>query len=101
MFIYKIFTEEEHNLFISHGSTIGSHIDKEDGFIHFSFRSQLLDTIKKHYSYQKKLYISTFNISLFKSDLKWELSRNKEYFPHYYGSLSKKDLVYTFTLKNY
>ena len=100
MFIYKIFTEEEHNLFISHGSTIGSNIDKKDGFIHLSVRSQLLETIKKHYFYQKKLYISSFFISLFKPDLKWELSRNKEYFPHYYGSLSKKDLVYTFTLEN-
>ena len=100
MFIYKIFTEEEHNLFISHGSTLGSNIDKEHGFIHLSVRSQLLDTIKKHYFYQKKLYISSFFISSFKSNLKWELSRNKEFFPHYYGSLSKKDLVYTYLLEN-
>ena len=100
MFIYKIFTEEENNLFIFTGYTSGSQTDDRDGFIHLSARHQLSDTINKHFQHLKTIYIYSFHISSLDKNLKWEKSRNEEYFPHYYAHLLLEDYTYSFKIKN-
>ena len=100
MFIYKISPKEEYKLFISKGYTEGSMADKEEGFIHLSTRTQLYDTINKHFSNLKILFISSFFINPMDTNLKWEISRNSEFFPHYYGILYMKDRIYSIRIQN-
>ncbi|MFL2802426.1 MAG: DUF952 domain-containing protein [Paracoccaceae bacterium] len=100
MLIYKVFTEEENNLFISNGYTNGSQADYRDGFIHLSARHQLLDTINKHFNHLKTIYIFSFYINSLDKNLKWEKSRNEEYFPHYYAHLLLEDNIYALKIKN-
>ena len=45
-------------------------------------------SIYKHFYDERNLYISAFNFNSGDTNLKWEISRNGEYFPHYYGILS-------------
>ena len=100
MFIYKILTEEENNLFISTGYTSGSQADNNDGYIHLSARHQLLDTINKHFHHLKTIYIYSFYINSLDKNLKWEKSRNEDYFPHYYSHLLLGDYIYSLKIKN-
>tara|TARA_A100001234_G_scaffold57684_1_gene49556 strand:- start:1207 stop:1509 length:303 start_codon:yes stop_codon:yes gene_type:complete len=99
LLIYKIFTEEEKKLFISEGYTNGSLVDIQDGFIHLSEKSQLFETINKHFNHLEIIYIYSFFLETLTTNLKWEISRNGEYFPHYYGPLSLKDNVYYVKIK--
>ena len=99
MFLYKIFTEEENKLFLAKGFTKGSMVDDRDGFIHLSAKGQLFETIYKHFKHLETIYIYSFFMEALNTNLKWETSRNGEYFPHYYGPLSLKDNVYYVKIK--
>ena len=99
MLIYKVFTEEENKLFIAKGYTKGSLVDIKDGFIHLSEKDQLFETINRHFNHLKTIYVYSFFMESLDSNLKWEISRNGEYFPHYYGVLSLKDMIYFVKIK--
>ena len=99
MLIYKVFTEEENKLFIAKGYTKGSLADIKDGFIHLSEKDQLFETINRHFNYLKTIYVYSFFMESLDTNLKWEISRNGEYFPHYYGVLSLKDMIYFVKIK--
>ena len=98
MFLYKILTEEENKLFIAKGYTKGSMADDQDGYIHLSAKGQLFETINKHFSHLETIYIYSFFLESLDTKLKWEISRNREYFPHFYGLLSLKDTIYSFKI---
>ena len=99
MFLYKIFTEEENKLFIDKGCTKGSMADHQDGFIHLSAKGQLFGTINKHFNHLETIYIYSFFMESLNTNLKWEISRNGEYFPHYYGLLSLRETIYFLKIK--
>ena len=63
----------------------GSKIDQNDGFIHFSTSAQLKGTFAKHFRSKSQLYLLEVNID--NLDIVWEVSRNKESFPHLYQPL--------------
>ena len=99
MFLYKILTEEENKLFIAKGYTKGSMADDQDGYIHLSAKGQLFETINKHFNHLETIYIYSFFMESIETNLKWEISRNREYFPHFYGLLSLKDTIYSVKIK--
>ena len=99
LFLYKIFTEEENKLFLAKGFTKGSMVDDRDGFIHLSAKGQLFETINKHFNQLETIYIYSFFIGTEDTNLKWEISRNGEYFPHYYDLLSLRDTIYFLKIK--
>ena len=63
----------------------GSKIDKNDGFIHFSTAEQLKETLEKYFKSESQLYLLEVNAD--DIDLIWEVSRNKQLFPHLYEPL--------------
>ena len=100
MLIYKLFSEKEYKKFLEISFFEGSQADNEDGFIHLSTRSQIWGTIYKHFYDERNLYISAFNFNSVDTNLKWEISRNDEYFPHYYGKLLLRNYVYSIKIIN-
>ena len=100
MLIYKLFSEKEYKNFVEESFFEGSPADNEDGFIHLSTRSQIWETVYNHFYDEKNLYISAFNFNSLDTNLKWETSRNNEYFPHYYGTLLLRDYVYSIKITN-
>ena len=100
MLNYKLFSEKDYKKFLKESFFEGSAADNEDGFIHLSTRSQIWETVYKHYNYERNLYISAFNFNSSDTNLKWDLSRNDEYFPHYYGKLLLRDYVYSIKIIN-
>tara|TARA_B100000900_G_C20471636_1_gene671652 strand:+ start:276 stop:581 length:306 start_codon:yes stop_codon:yes gene_type:complete len=86
-FVYRVFKKNEFEKFKEKKSFSGSLLDKKSGFIHLSTKQQIFGTIKKYYSEEKSLKIVKFKISDLKHKLKWEKSRNEDFFPHFYGTL--------------
>jgi uncharacterized protein (DUF952 family) len=85
--IYKIFRADEWAAFEAEGRFEGSEADRQDGFIHFSKLDQLRETLSKHYSGEMRVAIAAFPADAFGQDLKWEVSRGGEKFPHLYAPL--------------
>lgn len=60
---------------------------KEEGFIHFSSKEQVIPSATKHYKEADSLVILAVPEKRVKAHLKWEKSRNDELFPHLYHKL--------------
>lgn len=64
---------------------IGMPIDAQDGYMHFSTASQLLETLRLHFAGQSGLLLLAVKTADFGDNLVWEPSRGGELFPHLYG----------------
>lgn len=87
-FVYKVCSKKEWKDASEIGYFSGSEVDKKDGFIHLSTKSQIEVTVSKHFSGQKNLLIIQFEEDKLVNQLKWEISRNGQLFPHYYGNIN-------------
>jgi len=59
--IYKVCSNSEWEKALEEGFYKGSEIDIKDGYIHFSTKEQLKETVDKHFKKQENLIIITFN----------------------------------------
>jgi uncharacterized protein (DUF952 family) len=86
--IYKILRQEEWSTALESGVLIGSPIDIQDGFIHFSCRDQVEETARKHFKSETNLFLLEVDENdLSDTCLKWEKSRGNQLFPHLYDTL--------------
>ena len=65
----------------------GSPDDLRDGFIHFSTREQLKETIARHFRGERELVVLEVDADALGDKLRWEPSRGGALFPHLYGEL--------------
>ena len=93
MLIFKLFRKDEWLKFKTSGKTDGAPIDVSDGFIHFSKASQVKETAAKHFKGEKDLILVSCDADNLESDLKWEVSRGGDLFPHLYRKLLLKDII--------
>lgn len=91
--IHKILTEDQWSTFARAGHFDGSAHDRRDGFIHMCSGPQLQGTLDKHYADVQKVYLVSFMATGLGNDLKWEISRGGEKFPHLYIGLPFSALV--------
>ena len=96
--VYKVCSKDEWDQAIINQFYSGSDVDNKDGFIHLSTKKQLHETVTKHFRGNKNLIIISFSIKKIQDKLKWEVSRNGELFPHYYGNLEIKCAENTYNL---
>jgi len=85
--IYKICRKGEYDAARLAGRFTGSPDDKRDGFIHFSTHTQIRGTLAKHFPGETDLHVLSVNAERLAPDLKWEVSRDGEKFPHLYREL--------------
>ena len=83
--IYKICTKEEWDEAKKLNVFFGSQIDKRDGFIHLSSGDQVNETARFHFNGKEGLIL--LEIKTDKLKIKWEKSRDNNFFPHLYSSL--------------
>jgi len=93
MLIYKIFRADEWAELSANGATQGAPIDRTDGYIHFSTAAQAPETAAKHFAGIDGLFLITCSASDLGDDLKWEVSRGGEKFPHLYRELRLEDVL--------
>ena len=85
--VYKICSKNEWENAVTEKFYTGSEVDNKDGFIHLSTKEQVKVTVLKHFLGQKNLLIIQFEVDKLKTKLKWEISRDNDLFPHYYGHI--------------
>ena len=87
MQIFKILLPQEWRELQRDRETAGAPIDLQDGYIHFSTAAQLRDTAAKHFTEEKEIFVLAFDTDQMEDQLKWEVSRGGDLFPHLYGHL--------------
>ena len=90
-FIYKVC---DRNLWLESlkvGVFVGAEIDLNDGFIHFSTADQLQETLERYFFGQKNLML--LKVETNKLQIKWELAREHDLFPHLYDDLPLNCIV--------
>jgi uncharacterized protein (DUF952 family) len=85
--IYKVMTETAFEACWRQGHLEGSADDLRDGFIHFSAAHQLAATLVKYFQGQEGLVLLAIDPDRLGPELKWEISRGGEPFPHLYTPL--------------
>ena len=77
----------------------GSDEDSIDGYLHFSTAKQVVASANKHRKGEKNLLLLEVDTQkLINSDLRWEIARQGDLFPHIYGSLDKFAVARVFEL---
>lgn len=84
---YKVLQLSEWETLSQTGTFTGSPVDISDGFVHLSDAHQLQGTLDKHYRDNVPVIIAEICKSACGSELKHEISRGGQAFPHLYASL--------------
>ena len=85
--VYKILREPEWAAAQKTGTFGGSPDDLSDGFIHFSAADQLCATAEEHFVGENALILLAIDAERLGADLRWEVSRGGQKFPHLYAGL--------------
>jgi uncharacterized protein (DUF952 family) len=73
----------------------GSAHDRADGFLHFSTRAQLAETLRRYYAGQDDLILIAVNANALGAALRWEYAPSRgEDFPHLYGPLPRVSVIW-------
>ncbi|MCV6601317.1 MAG: DUF952 domain-containing protein [Cohaesibacter sp.] len=94
--IYKICPQALWDAAQQSGQFEGAPVDLEDGYIHFSTASQVVETAGKHFKNQSDLLLLCVSIQKIQEgphSLKWEASRGGDLFPHLYGPMALSAVV--------
>lgn len=84
--IYKVLTAEQLAA-VEAGGLMQAPVDVADGYVHFSTSRQVQETLSKWFKGQKGCVLVSVNGEDFGPDLKWEVSRGGDYFPHVYSEV--------------
>ncbi|TPJ35277.1 DUF952 domain-containing protein [Mesorhizobium sp. B2-6-5] len=92
--IYKITPQALWREAEANGRFTGAPIDVADGFIHFSTAAQVAETAAKHFSGQTDLLLVAIDGIGLGDALKYEVSGGGALFPHLYGVLDLKAVLW-------
>ncbi len=96
-FIYKICKTSEWTSAKKKGKFIGTKKDMEDGFIHFSKKSQVQSTLKKYFTNIDNLILLKVSTARLEN-LIYEKSFGNNFFPHLYSHLPFKKIKKTYKI---
>ena len=85
--IFHMCRRDEWQAALARGFYPGSSQDQADGFIHFSTRSQIVESAARHRAGQDGLILLAVDPAALGPVLKWEPARNGQLFPHLHGKL--------------
>ena len=84
--IYKVLTKEQWAA-AEAGALVKAPVDETDGYVHFSTRTQLKETLAKWFHGIEGCVLVSFDADTFEEHLKWEKARGGDKFPHVYGDV--------------
>ena len=91
--LYKVVAEKLWREAEAAGDFAGAEIDHDDGFIHLSSASQVVETVTRHFAGQADLLLVSVDEEALGETLKWERSRGGDLFPHVYGVIQMNAVV--------
>lgn len=84
--IYKVLTRDQWAA-AEAGELVRAPVDEVDGYVHFSTRTQLKETLSKWFHGIDGCVLVSFDADTFEDHLKWEKARGGDKFPHVYGDV--------------
>ena len=84
--VYKILSEADWLAAQALGHTRTA-LDVADGYVHLSGRETVAETLRLHYAGQSGVRLLAYSAETLDGDVRWELSRGGQLFPHLYGRL--------------
>ena len=81
--IYKVLTADQ-LAEVESGGLMQAPVDIADGYVHFSTSKQVQETLSKWFRGQTGCVLVSVSSNDFGPDLKWEVSRGGDFFPHVY-----------------
>ena len=84
--IYKVLTKQQWAA-AEAGALVRAPVDVEDGYVHFSTRTQLKETLAKWFRGVDGCVLASFDSEVFEHQLKWEKARGGDKFKHVYGEV--------------
>lgn len=95
MLIYKILRAAEWAELRAQGESDGAPVDVADGFVHFSTAAQAPETAARHFAGAEGLVLLACDGAAMGGDLRWELSRGGDRFPHLYRRLRLAEVLWS------
>lgn len=92
--IYKIAPEALWRAAEADGVFTGAPVDLADGYIHFSTADQARETAARHFAGQEGLLLAAIDADALGEALAWEPSRGGALFPHLYGKLPMRAVLW-------
>jgi uncharacterized protein (DUF952 family) len=92
--LYKIVDASAWNLAAAAGVFQGAAIDLKDGYIHLSTGAQAKETARLHFAGVANLVLVAIDETVVAQDLKWEISRGGQLFPHVYGTIDPAQILW-------
>ena len=92
-YLFRIFSNEQWEIVKKKKGLRLKEIDTNFNFIHLCTEKQLLDTICVHFKNTEEIVILRLSLRGLEPNLKWEMSRNNDLFPHYYGDISFDNMI--------
>jgi uncharacterized protein (DUF952 family) len=92
--VFKILTQQQCLDAQSNGVFHGAPIDIADGYIHLSTAQQAQETADKHFAGMDGLMLAAVDAAALGGALVYELSRGDALFPHLYGPLDLKNVLW-------
>ena len=92
--IYKVCDQDEWFEAKQKGRYGGAPVDLADGFIHFSTANQLAETLAKHFAGRDNLRLIAVRPEGLGPQLRWEVSRGGDLFPHLYEDLDVRHVAW-------
>lgn len=86
--IYKVLTAAQ-LAEVAAGGPMQAPVDIADGFVHFSTSKQVQETLSKWFRGEQGCTLVAVSGEDFGPDLKWEVSRGGDWFPHVYTDVRK------------
>jgi len=89
--VYKLLTHAQFTALQSSGNYELSGVDARDGYVHFSRKNQVAETLRLHFDGQDVVLLEVECAPLI-DFMKWEASRGGELFPHLYGTFTTEEV---------
>lgn len=99
--VYRLATKAEWTATEETGLAPTREIDKRDGYIHLSTRTQVIETANIHFAGAHDLLALEIALTAIADQVKFELApRRGERFPHLYGALRREHVTRAIGLIN-
>ena len=93
--VFKIVAADEWRAAERDGVFAGAAVDRADGYIHFSTAAQAAETAAKWFAGRVGLTLVGVDAEALGAALRWEPSRGGALFPHLYGPLPLRAVVWS------
>lgn len=96
--IYKVLTNSDWLRALA-TDVVEAPVDVQDGYVHFSTASTLQATLDKWFRGAASAVLLAFDAEQFGNDLRWEIARGDELFPHVYARVSARQATRVWALE--